>query len=88
MRPCQNCNDRDNHGGTFTDNQTGYGKTDGRFHVMLSAEVVDQIDRAHTAKLFRQLGYGRNGGFADAVEVAVNTGMHGSHRDGQGDDAQ
>lgn len=55
---------------------------------MFTAGIVDQIDTPHTKNLFGQLGDGRNRGPADAIKIAVDTGMHAGHGDGHGYDAK
>lgn len=56
--------------------------------MMFPAGIVNQIDTSHTADLFCQLGDGRNRGLADAIEIAVDTGMHAGHGDGYRYDAK
>ncbi len=55
---------------------------------MLPENVIDQIDRTYPEDLFRQLGYCRDSGFTNAIEIAVNTGMDSCHRNREGYDAQ
>ncbi len=84
----QNCHYRYDHGGAFPDHKAHHGEADRGRKPVLLADIIDQVDAAHPTDLFRELGKGRNAGFADAVEVAVDTGMNGSHGNGEGDDAK
>ncbi len=88
MCPDKDGDDGHDHGSGFADHQSDYRKTDGRRHVVLPADVIDQIDAPHPADLLRQLRYGGDGGLTDSVKIAVDAGVGGGHRNGQRDDAQ
>ena len=48
----KNRNNRYDHRGTFADDKTCYSEADGRRHIVLSAEIVDQVDRPDAEDLF------------------------------------
>ncbi len=88
VRPGEDCDHGYDHGCTFADDQTGYGKVNSGLHVMLSEKIVDQINRTYAEELLRQLRYSRDGGLADTVKITVNAGVRGRHGNGQGDNAK
>ena len=55
---------------------------------MFLTDKINQVDASHPADLLRELREGGDGGFADAVKVAVDAGVHACHGDGERDDAK
>ncbi len=81
-------NQGNNHGCCFSDDKTNDSKADGWFHAAGTANIVNCINTADSYDLFGQLTGRRDGCLTDAVEVAVDTGVHGCHGNGQGNDAK
>ncbi len=88
MSPRQNRHHRDDHGGALADHKPHHGEADGGCKPVFLADKINHIDAPHPADLFRKLGKGGDAGFADAVEIAIDAGVHAGHGDGERDDAQ
>ena len=80
--------DGQKHGGHFSDDHAGCRNGNGQLPAALQGGQGDQVDASHPHKLFHELCRCRNGGFAQSVKIAVDAGMDGGEREGEGGDAQ
>ena len=80
--------DGQEHGGHFSDDQAGRRDGNGQLSVLLQGGKGDQVDASHPHKLFHELCGCGNGGLAQTVKVAVDTGMNGGEGEGKSRDAQ